>query len=66
MIKMVLAKSTSSGAEWELRKEFYEQYKEDFSIIKEYQVEDEAERQANLDTPKEVQHEPKAPTKKGK
>ena len=67
MIKMVKAKATSSGAEWDLRLEFYEKYKEDFQIIKEFEIEDEAERIASAAKAVPVEEEeeaPKAPTKK--
>lgn len=50
MIKMVTAKATTSGATHELRREFYEKYKEDFAIIKEYEVMDDAELKAKAET----------------
>jgi len=69
MIKMVSAKATTSGAVHELRKEFYELYMEDFSIIKEYEVMDEAEiakaaavKEVPVEMPK-VEAAPKANTK---
>lgn len=67
MIKMCKAKATSSGVIWELRKEHYEKYKEDFQLINEYEVMDENERIASeLEDKVHTPEEPKKKTKKGK
>ena len=37
-IKMVTAINNDSGVEWELRREFYDKFVEDFRLVKEYEV----------------------------
>lgn len=77
MIKMCQAKATASGAIHELRREFYEQYAEDFQLIKEYEVmgagelaakevEDKAKADAAFVKEQEELRKKSEPNKKGK
>ena len=44
MIKMVKVINTLTSVPWDIREEFYEKYKEDFTLVSRFEVMDETER----------------------